>query len=323
MALPFQIRGKLRLPAICAPMKDVSCPALVIEAAKAGIMAALPAHNASGLDEFEAWLDEISRALDAHRQVGGLVGPLAVNVAHINSPSDEARFARACQRAGVEIFISAFGNPEALIRRAHDFGMLAFHDVTTVRFAEKALGAGADGLIAIGAGGGGHSGTISHLGLIPEIRQMTDKTLVMAGAVGTGAAIRAAEILGADLAYLGTRFVATRESAANEAYKQAIVAGSIADLIYTATPTGIPANWLKSGLRRLGLDPDALPERITAHGAAHYGADVRPWQDIGSAGHGIGLIVDIPSVAELVDRLADEYAQACRIPEFSGASRPS
>ncbi len=317
MSLHLQLRQQMSLPAICAPMKDVSGPALVCEAAKAGLMAALPAHNAESLDQLAAWFEDIRRGLDAHREAGHVVGPLAVNVAHVATPQDEQRFFQICRHAGVEVFISAFGDPTDAIARAHDFDAMAFHDVTTVRFAEKAIKAGVDGLIAIGSGGGGHSGTASPLAFIPLLRQMFDGVLVMAGSVSTGQAIRAAEILGADLAYLGTRFIATQEAAASPAYKQAIINGSIADLIYTANPTGIPANWLRDGLRSVGLDPEALPERTTWRGADHLGGVIKPWQDIGSAGQGIALINDIPTVAELVVRLREEYLMACRIPAFA------
>jgi nitronate monooxygenase len=320
MALPDDIRTGLSLPAICAPMFLVSGPDLARESCKAGIMGVLPRHNAQSIEQFEEWLFGVRDDLDAHVAAGGSVAPLAVNVTLLLA-DETKRFFDACTRARVDIVISAFGNPTEHIQRVHDHGMRAFHDVTNIRFAEKALSAGADGLIAIGAGGGGHSGTISHLALIPRLRQMFDGVLVMAGAVTNGATVRAAEILGADLAYLGTRFIATRESMAAQAYKELLVSGGITDLLYTDNPTGVPANWLREGLRLVGLDPDALPARTTPRGAAHYPETAKPWKDVWSAGQGIELINDIPTVAELAGRLRREYLAACEVPSFAEAAR--
>ena len=177
-----------------------------------------------------------------------------------------------------------------------------------------------DGIVAIGAGGGGHSGLISHLAFIPQIRAMFAGTVVMAGAVTTGATIRAAEVLGADLAYMGTRFIATREAAAPDAYKAMIVAGSAADVIYTNGVNGLPAMWLKASIRAIGMDPDNLP-RLERRGTDHLPEGVTPWRDIWSAGQGIGLIPDVPSVAELVRQLQAEYVAACRIPDMAAAAQ--
>jgi nitronate monooxygenase len=192
--------------------------------------------------------------------------------------------------------------------------------VTNLRFAEKAAAAGVDGMIAIGAGGGGHAGTISHLAFIPKIREMFAGTVVMAGAVTTGAAIRAAEVLGADLAYLGTRFIATQESGAPDPYKAMLVEGGVEDVIYTRGVNGMPASWLKASLRSIGLDPDNLflPE---GRSTEHLPAGKTPWRDIWSGGQGIGLIGDLPTVAELVERLQREYVAACALPDMAGAAK--
>jgi nitronate monooxygenase len=319
MALPDSLRRGLTLPAVCAPMSFVSGPELAREACKAGIIGAFPRHNAKTTEQFEQWLEDIRRDLDAHIARGGSAAPLAVN-AILTSAEDGKRFAAACVKAQVDVVISAYGDPTDHIARAHDCGMLAWHDVTNIRFAEKALRAGADGLIAIGAGGGGHSGTISHLALIPRLRRMFDGTLVMAGAVATGAAVRAAEILGADLAYLGTRFIASREARAQDAYKELIVRGGAADLMYTANPSGVPANWMKESLRLINLDPDALPERVGPRGYDHL-PGIRPWRDFWSCGQGMELIDDVPTVAEICSRLRREYLAACDRPNFAGAAR--
>lgn len=324
MALDPAIRERLTLPAICAPMVHVTGPALVREACKAGVIGALQRTNAGSPEGFEDWLSTVRRELStfAAENSDARVAPIAVNLS-TRMPSDElARHMALCRRYGVELIISAAGNPTELIARAHDVGCKVFHDVTSIRFAEKAIGAGADGLTCIGAGGGGHSGTISHLALIPRVRSMFDGVIVMAGAVSTGAAIRAGEILGADLAYLGTRFIATQESNAPQAYKEMLVAETSADLLYTPRIAGVAANWLVASIRENGLDPENLPEPA-GHGLGygHLPEDVRPWKTLWSGGQGIDLIDDIPSVAELVRRLRREYVAACETPDMADAAR--
>ncbi len=227
-----------------------------------------------------------------------------------------------CSRYGVEIIISAQGSPRALAQRVHDWGGQIYHDVTSIRFAEKAIAAGVDGLICIGAGGGGHSGTTSHLVLIPKIRSMFDGVIIMAGAVTNGAAIRAAEILGADLSYLGTRFIGTRESLAHEDYKALLVSQTSDGLMYTGRIAGVPANWLVESMRSVGLDPEALPVP-TRPGMSHDHLPdaVKPWVNLWSAGQGIDLIDDVPTVAELVGRLRREYVDACRTPDMADVAR--
>jgi nitronate monooxygenase len=318
MALDPALRTAMVLPAVCAPMFLVSGPELVTEACKAGVMGGLPRQNARSFEEFEQWLGTIRRALSEHEQAtGGVAGPLAVNLA-TRVPEDElGRHFDACRRHGVKVVITVGGDPTALIGHAHDAGLLVFHDITSIRFAEKAIAAGADGLNCIGAGGGGHSGTISHLALIRTVRAMYAGTIVMGGAVSDGATIRAAEILGADLAYLGTRFIATRESRAPQAYKDLLVSQTSADLRYTDGIAGVHANWLVESIRSVGLDPENLP-RPLGRGMRHdhLPEGATPWKNIWSAGQGIDLIHDIPSVEDLVRRLRDEYARACATPVF-------
>ncbi|MBV9994585.1 MAG: nitronate monooxygenase [Caulobacteraceae bacterium] len=322
MSLDARIRASLVLPAICAPMYRITNPALVREACKGGLVGGLPRQNARDLETFESWLAEIRTALDAHAAAhpGARIGPVAVNLSRL--PDDELRAHLAiCRKYGIEIIISAMGDPTELIKRVHEWGGKVFHDVTTIRFAEKAIAAGADGLTCIGSGGGGHSGTVSHLALIPKIRAMFDGTIIMAGGISTGATIRAAEILGADLAYLGTRFIATQEARADPEYKQMLVSGAAADVIYTHKVAGGAANWLMESLRRVGLDPLNLPEPGPKGGHAHLPEGLRPWFNIWSAGQGIELIHDIPTVAELVLRLRREYVAACEIPDMAEAAR--
>lgn len=323
MALDPTIRQSLTLPAICAPMFLVTGPALIREACKAGLIGGLPRANARSLEQFEDWLKEIREALDAHRaqDSAARIGPVAVNLNTRMAPDELKTHLDVCKRYGVRIIISAQGDPSELVKRVHDWGGLVFHDVTNIRFAEKAIAAGADGLTCIGAGGGGHSGPISHLSLIPKVRAMFSGTIIMAGAISTGAVIRAAEILGADLAYLGTRFIATEEADAPEAYKRLLVSESSSGLMYTGKIAGgVPANWIVESMRLVGLDPDNLPEPLGKMRHDHLPAGVRPWANLWSAGHGIDLIDDVPSVAALVRRLRREYIEACAVPTMVEAA---
>jgi nitronate monooxygenase len=323
MPLAPTIRDNLRLPAVCAPMFLVTGPDLVREACRAGIMGGLPRQNARTLEQFEGWLADIRRALDAQtaEDPDARIGPIAVNLATRMAPDELAANLDVCRRYGVDVIISATGDPSELIKRVHDWGGSVFHDVTALRFAEKAIAAGADGLTCIGAGGGGHSGTVSHLALIPKVRDMFDGTIVLAGAVSNGAAIRAAELLGADLAYLGTRFIATQESAAPPEYKKLLLSQSSADLRYTGAISGVPANWLAESMRSVGLDPDDLPTPRGLMRHDHLPEGVKPWKNLWSAGQGIDLIDDLPTVAELVRRLRQEYVTACTVPDMSAAAR--
>jgi nitronate monooxygenase len=254
------------------------------------------------------------RALAEH-EPGRRTGQLAVNISVGMARDSRDAALDACRRHKVELVVTAGGNPAEMVKAVHGWGGRLFHDITSVRFAEKALEAGVDGMIAIGAGGGGHSGVLSHLTLVPQIRRFFSGTLVMAGAVANGAAVRAAEVLGADLAYMGTRFIATQESMAPAEYKQLLVSQMPGDLIYSRNVNGLPAMWLRESLRMLGLDPDNLP--IPAgHNTDHLPPHVKPWSNLYSAGQGIGLIEDIPTVAALALRLQDEYRAACEVPAF-------
>jgi nitronate monooxygenase len=324
MALTDTLRSRLVLPAVCAPMFLVSGPELVAAACKSGLIGGLPRQNARTLSIFEQWLRSIRDELDmfAADHPGARIGPVAVNLATRFDDDELAAHLELCARYGVEIIISAQGNPAELTRRVHDWGGLVFHDVTSMRFAEKAIAAGVDGMTCIGAGGGGHSGTTSPLVLIPKIRSIFDGTIILAGAVSTGAAIRAAEVLGADLAYLGTRFIATRESRARDAYKAMLVTGSSGDLMYTDDIAGVAANWMTESVRAVGLDPEQLPKPTGAgltH--AHLPEGVKPWVNVWSAGQGIDLIDDVPTVAELVARLRREYVAACHAPDMADVAR--
>src|SRR5690606_22355821 len=279
MSLPEHIARRLSIPAVCAPMFLISNPALLIAACRAGLVGAFPRENTRTREDFVTWLQEIRTALDDAASEGETLGPLAVNIPTRYPQEDLIVELDLCVEYGVEIIITSVGKPDLITRLAHERGLYVWHDVTSIEFAEKALECGVDGMNCIGAGGGGHSGTISHLALIPRVRQMFDGVITMAGAVSTGAASRAAEILGADLAFLGTRFLATTESMAHPLQKQWVVEGSARDLVYTPKVNGVPANWMRRSLAHVGIDIDALPQP-EGRGHDHLPQGVRPWRDI-------------------------------------------
>jgi nitronate monooxygenase len=261
MALPPDIRARLTLPAVVAPMFLCSGPALAAAACKAGLVGSLTRNHCRDIEELRAQLASVSGDIERFRErhPDRIIGPLAVNISTHFAADDMRAHLALCKSFGASIVITSVGDPTAVAPLVREAGLRHFHDATSIRFAEKAVAAGVDGIVAIGAGGGGHSGAVSHLALVPQIRAMFDGTVVLAGAVSTGAAIRAAEVLGADLAYMGSRFIATRESSAPESYKAMLVEGASADVIYTPGINGIPASWLKASIRSVGLDPERLP----------------------------------------------------------------
>jgi nitronate monooxygenase len=294
---------------------------LAAEACSAGIIGSLTRNHCRDMEELQAQLqavaERVARFRDANPQ--RKIGPLAVNIStHFGSEEMRAHLS-LCKRYGASIVVTSVGDPTAMVPLVHEAELLHFHDATSLRFAEKAVAACVDGIVAIGAGGGGHSGSISHLAFIPQVRAIFDGAIVLAGAVANGAAIRAAEILGADLAYLGTRFIATREASAPDEYKAMLVAGSAADVIYTDAINGVPAMWLKASIRAAGLVLEDLP-RPLKRGTEHLPPTVKPWKNLWSAGQGIGLIQDIPTVAELVRRLQAQYLAACSMPDMASAA---
>lgn len=321
VTLPDRISRRLTLPIVCAPMFLISGPELIIAACRAGLIGALPRHNARTPEEFERQLGQISEAIAAIDDSGVTPGPVAVNL-HANAERAQliADLDR-CARHGVDIIITSLGEPTLITELAHERGLLVHHDITTLRFADRAISAGVDGLNCIGTGGGGHSGTVSHLALIPRVRSIFNGTISLAGAVASGGAVRAAEVLGADLAFVGTRFAATAESAAHPLQKQWMVEGDARSLQYSDRINGVHANWLTASLERHGIHVEELP-RPAGRGSGHLPDGVAPWRDLWSAGQGIELIHDIPSTAALARRLADEYIEACSRPDRTdGAAR--
>ncbi len=322
MSLPEPIRSRLTLPVFAAPMFLCSSPELAAACCNAGIVGSLTANHCRDLEELRAQLSFVSESTKrfADENAGRTIGPLAVNISPNKCVEDFRAHLQACAEHDVDIIVTSVGNPVHNAPVVREFGMIHYHDVTNLRFAEKAAQAGVDGMVAIGAGGGGHSGTISHLAFIPKLREMFDGTIALAGVVSTGAAIRAAELLGADLAYMGTRFIATEESGAPDAYKAMLVEGGIEDVIYTRGVNGMAANWLKASLRETGLDPDNLfiPE---GRSTDHLPEGRTPWRNIWSGGQGIGLIDDIPAVADLVRDLQEQYVAACALPDMADAAQ--
>ena len=316
MPLPESLRDQLALPVVCAPMFLASSPELAAACMAAGIAGSLTMNHCRDLAEWEQQLAHVSEAVARHEGAGGRAGPLFVNIATTLPEADFRAHLDLAARHGAQVVVTSVGNPSAVRPMIADAGLLHFHDVTAIRFAEKAAAAGVDGMVAIGAGGGGHAGTISHLALIPAIRSLFSGTIAMAGAISTGAAVRAAQVLGADLAYMGTRFIATREASVPDAYKAMLVTGGVEDVVYTRGVNGLPASWLKASLRGIGLDPENL--FIPAgRSTDHLPRGKTPWRDIWSGGQGLGLIDDIPATVDLIARLAREYADACAVPAWS------
>ena len=314
MSLPPLLRGLLRLPAIGAPLFIVSNPLLVIEQCKAGIIGSFPALNARPETALEEWLAQVNSELDAwqkshpERQVAPYAVNQIVHASNIRLQHD----LDVCVKFKVPIMITSLRAPDEVVAAAHGYGGLVFHDVTNIAHAKRALAAGADGLILVCTGAGGHAGRLSPFALVPEVRAFYDGTIILAGAIASGDAILAAEAIGADLAYIGTRFIATREANASEAYKQALVESRAEDIIYTNLFTGVHGNYLRASIVNAGLDPDNLPTADKS--AMNFGSGSsrreKAWRDIWGAGQGAGQIHDVPTTAELVDRLEREYRAA-------------
>jgi len=307
MPLPAALAKNLALPVIGAPMFIVSTPELVLAQCRAGIIGAFPALNARPAEKLAAWLAALNEALAATPRAA----PYAVNL--IVHPSNErlAGDLACCIEHRVPLVITSLGSPSAIVPQVHAYGGLVFHDVTTVRHAEKALETGVDGLILVAAGAGGHGGTLSPFALLAEVRRFFNGPLALAGAITNGRQILAALALGADCAYIGTRFIATQEANASDAYKQALLAASSADIVYTPYFTGVPGNYLRSSIVAAGLDPDKLP---SGHGPklefARANDGAKAWRDIWGAGQGVGTIDDVPATAALIERLKSEFQTA-------------
>jgi nitronate monooxygenase len=313
MTLPSILSG-LRLPVIGAPLFIISNPKLVIAQCTAGIVGSFPALNARPASQLDEWLHEISEALAAYDRAHphAPAAPFAVNqIVHRSNDRFEADMA-VCEKWQVPIVITSLGAREELNQAVHGWGGITLHDIIDDRFARKAVAKGADGLIAVAAGAGGHAGRWSPFALVQEIRLWFDGPLILSGAIATGSAVLSAQAMGADLAYVGSPFIATPEARCADDYRQAIVAASAADIINSALFTGIAGNYLRSSIERSGLDPDALDklESLPTEFGSDGSTKSKAWRDIWGSGQGIGVIDKVQPAADYVDQLAREYAAA-------------
>ncbi|TPW29086.1 nitronate monooxygenase [Martelella alba] len=299
MVTLVEFKSRLRLPVIAAPMFLVSGPDLVINACRAGICGTFPALNQRSTAGFAAWLDEIEAGLADQPEAA----PFGVNlIVHRSNSRLEADLDEVV-RHRVPLVITSLGAARSVVEAVHGYGGLVFHDVISRRHAQKAADAGVDGLIAVSAGAGGHAGTINPFALISEIRAVFSGPIALSGAISSGAQVLAAQAAGADFAYMGTRFIATREALAAEPYKAMLVSAHASDIVYTREISGVNANFLRPSIVAAGLDPDALPP----HGAPDIASEAKAWKSVWSAGHGVGAISDIPGVGALVDQLEEDY----------------
>ncbi len=311
MSVP-SILSRLRLPVIGAPLFIVSGPALVIAQCKSGVVGSFPALNARPQALVDEWLHEITEALAAHDRdhPDAPSAPYAVNqIVHRSNDRLEADIA-TCAKWKVPITITSLGAREDLNTAVHAWGGITFHDIINDRFAHKAIEKGADGLIAVAAGAGGHAGTWSPFALVQEIRQWFDGPLALSGSIATGGAVLAAQAMGADFAYIGSPFIATDEARASDEYKQGIVAGSAADIVNSSLFTGIGGNYLRPSIVAAGLDPDNLPEGGPESMTFESSTGAKAWRDIWGSGQGIGAVDSVGPVSAMVDRLAREYMAA-------------
>lgn len=311
--LPPVLRQQ-KFPVIASPLFIIGNPKLVIAQCTSGVIGSMPALNARPAEQLDEWLAEISEALTAWNKAhpDQPAAPFAINQIVHRSNDRLEHDMELCARYKVPIIITSLGAREDINQAVHGWGGVVLHDVINNRFARKAIEKGADGLIAVAAGAGGHAGTKSPFALMEEIREWFDGPLALSGAIATGRAILAAQVMGADFAYIGTAFIATDEARAADAYKQAIVEGSSDDIVYTDRFSGVHANFLAQSIRAAGMDPDKLHERDPGKMNIGSSADVKAWRDIWSSGHGIGVIKRVEPVATIVRRMRDEYEAACR-----------
>ncbi len=314
MALPPILRDRLRLPVIASPLFIISNPDLVIAQCKAGIVGSFPSLNARPISQLDEWLARITEELAAYDKANpdAPSAPFAVNqIVHKTNNRLEEDI-ELCVKYKVPVVITSLGAREDLNQAIHSYGGITLHDVITDRFARKAIEKGADGLIPVAAGAGGHAGTLSPFALIQEIRQWFDGPVALSGSIACGRSILAAQAMGADLAYIGSAFIATEEANAVEGYKRAIVEGQADGIVYSNLFTGVHGNYLRSSIIAAGLDPDNLP--VSDPSKMSFGSggnqEAKAWRDIWGSGQGIGAIKEVLPAAELIARFAQEYEQA-------------
>lgn len=301
MAIPASLQSGLKLPVIAAPMFLVSGPDLVVAACNAGIIGTFPSLNQRTAEGYRDWLRQIKDRLAP--------GAAAFGVNHIVHPSNPRLMddMRISVEEQVPLIITSLGAVRDVVEAVHGYGGVVFHDIANVRHARKAAEAGVDGLILVANGAGGHAGVINPFALINEVREFFDGTLILSGCLSTGRDIAGARMLGADFAYLGTRFISTTEAMAPEAYKQMIIDSGASDITYTPAVSGIPANFMTASLVANGIDPKTLPEH-----KLDLGDEAKAWKTVWSAGQGAGSVREVIPVAELVDRLRGEFDEAAR-----------
>ncbi|WP_159911109.1 nitronate monooxygenase family protein [Pantoea sp. 18069] len=312
MALPSTLKDKLRLPLIAAPLFIISTPELVIAQCKAGIVGSFPALNARPADQLEVWLERITSELAEYdrQHPDQPSAPFAVNQIVHKSNDRLDHDMEVCARFKVPIVISSLGARKEINDAVHAWGGIVLHDVIDNRFAKKAIEKGADGLIAVAAGAGGHAGAQSPFALLQEIRQWFDGPLALSGAISSGRAILTAQVMGADLAYMGSAFIATQEANAASGHKQMIVDSAANDVVYTNLITGVHGNYLKPSMARAGLDPDNLPAGDASQMNWAAGKP-KAWKDIWGCGHGIGVLDAIQPAGDFIEGLAQQYREAC------------
>ena len=314
MPIPKHIKDNISMPVIGAPLFLVSGPDLVIAQCKAGIIGSFPALNARPQHVLEEWIIRIKTELAQYQEENPdtKVAPFAVNQICHGSNDRLMQDMETCVKHEVPIIITSLRPPAEVVEAAHSYGGLVFHDVISVRHAKKAAEQGVDGLILVCAGAGGHAGALSPFALLREVKEWFDCTVILSGSIGDGHAVASAIALGADFAYLGTRFIATQEANADSEYKKMLEESAAADIVYSSLFTGVLGNYLKPSIKNAGLDPDNLPDADKS--AMNFGSggntDSKAWKDIWGSGQGIGVIKDSPSVAELVGRIKSEYEEA-------------
>jgi nitronate monooxygenase len=309
MPLPAQLAGRLRVPAVAAPMFLVSGPDLVVECCRAGVLGTFPALNERTSAGFEGWLATIAERLARSEAAGERPAPYGVNlIVHKTNPRLDADLA-LCVEHRVPVIITSLGCNADVIAAIQGYGGIVFHDVINRRQAEKAAARGVDGIVCVSAGAGGHAGTINPFALVTEVRAVFEGTILLGGCINTGAQVAAARLMGADLAYLGTRFIATTESLASDAYKAMLLASGASDVIYTASISGISGNFLTQSLVNAGVDLDKTRDHVDVHDEL-MDSGAKAWKTIWTAGQGIAGIDEVPSTRALCLRLAQEFDAA-------------
>jgi len=310
MTVPFDFADRLKIPLIVAPMFLVSNPKMAIAACRAGVIGSYPAHSTRTREVFEEWLMETQDALQAAEEAGEQPAPYAVNlVVHSSNARMEGDLQLVIKHK-VPIVLTSKGAPDDVFKVIHEYGGVAFHDVASARHAEKAVEAGADALIAVAGGAGGHCGTINPFALVSEIKQVTDKPIILAGGLTNGQDLLAAEAMGASMSYMGTRFIATEESLAPQAYCDALIEGKATDIFLSAALDGAPANWYAPSLVKAGIDLEELAVTRPGKIVTSDGQSKQRYKGIWSAGHGIGATKDIVPVKALCEQLINEYQTA-------------